>query len=71
MATDKKTLSLQKYLELQKDEMLGSDNKYFAAEALGRSPTDEEAAKHYVEHGGSEHFAKKHHLKAGLTQPEN
>ncbi|MFH1111470.1 MAG: hypothetical protein V1712_00145 [Patescibacteria group bacterium] len=67
----KKTpLSLKEYEELQIKEMLGQDNEYFAGRELGHSPTDEEAAEYYVEHGGAEHFAKEHLLKTRLEQAE-
>ncbi len=59
----KNPLSLKEYQELQKDEILGADNKYFAGQELGHPPTAEEAAEHYVTHGGPEHFAQEHLLK--------
>lgn len=66
----KTPLSLKEYEELQKNEILGSDNEYFTGQELHHSPTDEEAAKHYIEHGGPEHFAENHLLKARLKQAE-
>lgn len=67
----KKTpLTLKEYEEQQIKEILGSDNKYFTGQELGHSPTDDEAAEHYVGHGGAENFAQKHLLKHRLEQVE-
>ncbi|MFA4936981.1 MAG: hypothetical protein WC575_01635 [Patescibacteria group bacterium] len=68
--SEKTPLPLKEYEELQKKEILGPDNEYFAGQELGHSPTDNEAAVHYVEHGGAEHFAKEHLLKNRLEQAE-
>ncbi|MFA6364978.1 MAG: hypothetical protein WCW78_01110 [Candidatus Paceibacterota bacterium] len=61
-------LPLKKYLDLQKEEMLSNENKWFAGEKLGHSPTNKEAEMYYVEHGGAEGFAKKHILKARIEK---
>ena len=34
-------------------EALGADNRWFAGETLGREPTDEEAIRHWIAHGGA------------------
>ncbi len=66
----KKPLSLKEYQEEQKKEILGPDNEWFTGEKLGHSPTDEEAAQHYVEHGGPESFAQKYLLKNRIETSE-
>jgi hypothetical protein len=40
-------------------EMLGHDNKYYAGLALGHDPSPDEAARHYVEHGGCANFRQR------------
>lgn len=40
-------------------EALSDENKWFAGECLGHSPTDEEAILHYILHGGSERYRAK------------
>jgi|GEM_PF-1906433 len=65
---EKKSLPLLEYQKLQIEETLGDDNKYFAGLELGHSPTKEEAAQHYVTHGGPEHFAETHLLKSRQEQ---
>lgn len=63
-----KILSLKEYLELERQEMLSPENKWFAGEKLGHSPTDQEAEQYYVENGGPEGFAKRHILKARMEK---
>ncbi|MEX0919037.1 MAG: hypothetical protein WDZ85_03715 [Candidatus Paceibacterota bacterium] len=40
-------------------EMLGDDNRYFAGQRFGHSPTKQEAVRHYVECGGPTDFARR------------
>ena len=37
-------------------EALSDENKWFAGERLGRTPTDEEAILHYILYGGSKKY---------------
>jgi hypothetical protein len=50
---------LAEYLRRQKMEMLGPYNKWLAGESLNKSPTDTEAALHYIDHGGAIDFANR------------
>jgi hypothetical protein len=47
------------YLKEQIKEMEGPDNTWFATQALGHTPTQSEAAEHYIKHGGAADFAKR------------
>jgi len=40
---------------------------YYAAQALGHTPSREEAAMHYVTHGGAKVFAEKYILEGRLN----
>lgn len=66
--SEKIPLPLREYLELEKEEMLSAENKWFAGEKLGHSPTDQEAEMYYVENGGPEGFAERHLLKARIEE---
>ncbi|MFA5870311.1 MAG: hypothetical protein WC842_00245 [Candidatus Paceibacterota bacterium] len=68
--TGKLVLSLAEYLELEKKEILGADNMYYASQKLGRTPTREEAAEHYVTHGGAKVFGEKYILEGRLKRSE-
>ena len=65
---EEKPLPLKEYLELEKQEMLSPENKWFAGEKLGHPPTDQEAEMYYVENGGPEGFAQRHLLKARMDK---
>ena len=52
----------RQYLAEQIGEMLGPFNRWVAGLTLKHPPTDSEAAKHYVDHGGAEDFARRHSL---------
>jgi len=64
--TGKLILSLCEYLELEEEEILGCDNMYYAAQALGHEPSKNEAALHYIEHGGAKVFAEKYILEGRI-----
>jgi hypothetical protein len=64
--TGKLILSLAEYWELEKKEILGCDNMYYASQKLGREPSREEATLHYVDNGGAEAFAQKYILEGRL-----
>jgi hypothetical protein len=68
--TGKLILSLSEYLKIEEDEILGADNMYYAAQDLGRTPTREEAAIHYVTHKGADVFAEKYILEGRLKCSE-
>ncbi len=51
---------LEIYIAMQVGEILGPVNMWLAGEKLGRLPTPDEAALHYVENGGAEDFAHRH-----------
>jgi|GEM_PF-3262691 len=68
--TGKLVLSLSEYLELEKKEILGADNMYYTFQELGRAPTREEAAIHYVTHKGADVFAEKYILEGRLKCSE-
>jgi hypothetical protein len=46
--------------ELEKEDILSSDNRWFAGEVLGHEPSDDEAALHYIKNGGADNFSKRH-----------
>lgn len=56
--TQKIVLSRLDYITLQIKEACGSENKWFAGEVLGRSPTDQEALEHYCDKGGARSFSE-------------
>ena len=68
----KREEQLQKYLEIQRGEMLGALNKYYARQKLGREPTESEAIMHYIKNGGAEDFfARFGHLICRFPPDEN
>lgn len=68
--TGKLILSLHDYLDLEEEEILGDDNMYYAGLALGHSPSREEAAEYYVEHGGASEFEKKYILEGRVRKSQ-
>lgn len=52
-------MKLAEYNEKQKEEILGDDNMSFAREKLGHHPSDDEAARHYIENGGADDYRKR------------
>ena len=46
----------EKYMQLQREEMLGEVNKYYASKKFKRSVSDSEAIMYYIESGASEDF---------------
>lgn len=46
------------------EEAVGEDNKWFAAQALGHTPSEEEALNYYIEH------SSKLHERLGLGEHE-
>ncbi len=50
---------LRKRTEAQIQEILGDDNMWYAGERLGHSPNPNEAAMHFVNHGGAADFAQR------------
>ena len=70
--TQKQIDAQEKYIKLEKEEMLGAYNKHCAYQRLGRAPSDNEAAMHYVLNGGAANFHKKYgHLLCLLPNDEN
>lgn len=70
--TQEQIKAQKRYIELERQEMLGEHNKYLAYKALGRSPDDNEAAMHYIKNGGAEDFHKRYgHLLCLLPENEN
>ena len=65
--TQKIVLSRQEYITLQIQEACGPENKWFAGEALGHPPTENEALIHYCEKGGATHFSELHVPEDALT----
>ncbi len=51
---------LKQRLLLQIEEALGPENRWYAGEKLGRSPTESEAILYYIENGGAESFSKRY-----------
>lgn len=49
----------REYIEKEIEEMKSDENRWFAGEALGHEPSDEEAAEYYVNCGAAEEFNKK------------
>lgn len=67
---EEKFLSLKEYLKLEEKEILSPENRWFAGEKLGHSPTDEEAGRYYVENGGAKGFAERHLLNDRMDKKE-
>ena len=65
---ERKPIPLREYLELEKEEMLSPENRWFAGEKLGHSPTDQEAEMYYIQNGGAEGFAKRYLLKDRMNK---
>ncbi len=62
----------KKYIELEKKEMLSAYNKYCAFLELGREPSDNEAAMHYIRNGGAKKFHEKYgHLLCLISEDKN
>lgn len=57
--TDEQILNHQEYMCLQRKEMLGEINKYFAYVKMKRPVSDSEAIMYYIENGGAEDFFKR------------
>ena len=57
MCRTQKEMSL--YMFLQRMEMLGPINMYFAGLTLGRRPTKDEAILHYIYNGGAKDFSRR------------
>ncbi len=63
--------SYQEYMRIQREEMLGELNRYFASLRLKREATESEAAMHYILYGGAEDFNRRYgHLVCILPQNE-
>ena len=58
--SNKTVLTFKEYLRQQMEQILSPDNKWFAGEKLNRTPTVDEAAEHFVAHGGAENFANQY-----------
>ncbi len=56
---------------LQIAEALGSFNRWIAGVNLGHNPTDRECIWWYIEHGGSDDFAKRHPTLVGCETVNN
>lgn len=63
-------LSFVEYMRRQIELILGPENKWYAGEALGHSPTDEEAVSHWITHGGAEDFSARHRVRGGCEPPQ-
>lgn len=61
----------QEYMCLQRREMLGEVNKYFAFMKMHRPVSDSEAIMYYIENGGAEDFFKRYgYLICPLSRQE-
>ena len=65
---EKIVLSQREYLRLQVKFALEPENRWYAGEKIGHSPTDEEAMRYFIEGGGSKDFAE-HYIPAGTVPP--
>lgn len=52
--------AFETYMEEQQKEILSPFNRYVTGEKVGRDPTDEELAMHYIENGGAKAFSQRH-----------
>lgn len=52
--------SVSLWNEMQKDIILGDDNRWYTGEEVGHEPTEHECATHWATHGGPEVFAQEH-----------
>jgi len=62
---EKIVLSRQEYLQLQVKYGLGPENRWYAGEKIGHSPTDEEAMRYFIKEGGSKNFSE-HYIPADV-----
>jgi hypothetical protein len=53
------SIPLSEWLQRQKEEALSPNNLWYAGEWLGHSPSNEEAFRHYIRHGGAADFEKR------------
>lgn len=58
MKTPEEEQLLERNLAQIKDALSSPENRYYAAEALGHDPTEEELLLWFIEHGGARHFAE-------------
>jgi hypothetical protein len=65
---EKIVLSFREYLQLQVRLALEPENRWYAGEKIGHSPTDEEAIRYFTEAGGSRDFAE-HYVPAEVLSP--
>jgi hypothetical protein len=52
-------LNFFEYMKKQGEEILGKTNLWYTGKKLGRKPTSEEAAEHYIDHGGAVDFNRR------------
>jgi len=50
---------MAEFLAAQRAAILSPDNEWYAGEHLGHRPTRQEAARHFIEHGGAEQFRRR------------
>jgi hypothetical protein len=55
---------------LQKREILGSDNRWYASEKLHHPANNAECEEHYSETGGSKRFAETHYKAYMAPKPK-
>ncbi|MCU0679342.1 MAG: hypothetical protein MUC28_02760 [Planctomycetes bacterium] len=53
-------ISFKEFLDMQKKEMLGETNMYYASKAAGHQVSSDEAALHYIKNGGAADFRKRY-----------
>lgn len=56
---EEKDFDLNGYISAEKEDILGEKNMYYTAKKLGRTPTEDEAAHHFVSNGGAEDFERR------------
>jgi hypothetical protein len=56
----KTIITRREYLTRQIEEIKSAFNRWVTGEEVGHSPDDNEAALHYINHGGAEHFAEEY-----------
>lgn len=59
----KTKLSRFEYMKRQCLEMLDDFNKWVTGVEVKHDPTKDECARHYIEHGGAEHFASEYEIE--------
>ncbi len=52
-------MEIKEYLKEEVAEILSAENKWFTGIKLGRDPTEEECAWHYVLFGGADSFRRR------------